>query len=265
MKLRNRARLIANAIRQPLSIPRRTCVRIALLARLVGNVFITHEGDLGAVGGPTGNVEGALAAEEGGEDLGFPVCERHQVHGYVLVGGVAGCAFFVAEEDHPSAVGRDVGKPVGGVGGEDLLGVGAVGVHTTDVHPSTALGVEVDPLAVGGVVGAVVDAGVGGEAVLLAAGRGDGIDVGVVVARGGEGDGLAVRREAVPIGRRDGGDLLRRSSGEGGGVDECLALHSGISDGERGAVGREAVVVVAVDLRAGGNTRGRAAGKGQPV
>src|SRR6266481_1497235 len=96
---------------------------------------------------------------------------------------------FERDEDHPPAVGRDVGKPVFTVIAGDSLSFGvigacAVGGHAPDVPASGAIRIEVDPLAIRRVLRSVVIAGVGGQALLGAAINGDAVDVEVVTALG---------------------------------------------------------------------------------
>jgi hypothetical protein len=133
-----------------------------------------------------------------------------------------------------------------------------------------ALGVEVDVSAVGGIFWSVIEAGGGSEAGFFAAGDGKGIDVEVVnsvlQALAGEGDGFAVGRPAVPVRRAVRGDLAGSAAGDGNDVDAGFVIvWRCVADGERLAVGRDAVVVVAVRLRRGGNERRFAAIKSEPV
>jgi hypothetical protein len=64
----------------------------------------------------------------------------------------------VGEENHPLAVGRDVREPIVVIVEGDLFLIAAVGVHAPDLHVAGALGVEVDVLAVGRILGAIVEA-----------------------------------------------------------------------------------------------------------
>ena len=94
-----------------------------------------------------------------------------------------------------------------------LFLVTAIRLHSPDLHVSGALGVEINVSAVGRVLGAVVESGSSGQAGFLAACSGDGVYVEVVAALAGKGQGLSVRRPAVPVGGRVGGDEAGRSAG----------------------------------------------------
>ena len=82
--------------------------------------------------------------------------EVHEAELHVLVFGMIDDAFFIGEEDHLLAVGRDVREPVVQLVLGELFLVGAVGLHPPDLHRTGAVGVEVDELPVAGVFGAVV-------------------------------------------------------------------------------------------------------------
>src|ERR1700686_1499632 len=115
--------------------------------------------------------------------------------------------FFKGDEYHPLTVRRDVWEPVFPFVAGDPLGLGvigacAVGGHAPDVPASGTIRVEVDPLAVGRVLGSVVISGVGGQALLGAAVDRDAIDVEIVAALGAHGQPLSVRRPSVKIAGR---------------------------------------------------------------
>ena len=229
-----------------------------------GNQLVADEGELLPVGGPGGHIDSSLAAEELGEHGDLLVLERHEAQFNVLVGRMAGDALVVSEEDHRLAVGREVREPVVAVVAGDLFLIGAVRLHAPDLHVSGALGVEVNVCAVGRVLGAVVEAGGGGEARFVAARDGDGVDVEVAVALAGEGESLAVGRPAVPVRGSIRRDQARRAAGDGNNVDAGLVIVAGlVADGEELAVGRDAVIVVAMDLRRGGDDVGLAAVEGE--
>ena len=122
----------------------------------------------------------------------------------------------------------------------------AVGVHPPDPHLAGADRVEVDGLAVGRVVGPVVQPRRRREPPLLRRFlgiRGDRVDVELAVAARAIGQGLPVRGPAVPVGRAQGGDLPGLTARGGQEVDQRIAPGR-VADGQALAVGREAVVVV---------------------
>src|ERR1700688_257674 len=209
-------------------------------------------------------VDGTLSAEEFGEDGDFVVAQVHEAQLDIFIGRMAGDFGAVGEEDHPFAVGRNVGKPVVEIVEGEFLLTGAVGVHAPDLHVAGALGVEINIFAVGGIFRSVVETGSGGEAGLVAAGGGDGVDVEVAVAAAGEGELAAIGRPAVPIGRRILRDAARHAAGDWDDVDtRSVVWLRRVADREPVLVGRNAVVVVAVNLLAGVDGRGRASGDGE--
>ena len=179
---------------------------------------------------------------------------------------MAGYVFVIREVHHPLAVGRDVREPVVAVAGDELFLPGAVGLHAPDLHAAGALGVEVDKGAVGRVLRAVVEAGSRGQSLLIFAIDGDGIDVGCVSATRGKGQRLAIGRPAVPIGRTDFGYQPRRAARDGENKDaRFLVLLRLATDGQPLAIGRDAMVVVALVLGSRGDDGGFRAAQREPV
>src|SRR5688500_4324470 len=106
-----------------------------------------------------------------------------------------------SDVDDPFSVGRDVGKPVVVLVEGDLLGMAAVGPHAPDLHRARAHGVEVDVLAVGRVLWAIVERAGRREGRLYLRVDVDGPEIAIVaglaLASTGEDELLAVRRPAV--------------------------------------------------------------------
>src|SRR5262245_6064572 len=127
--------------------------------------------------------------------------------------------FLIRKEYQPFAVRRGVSEPVVVFVGDDGFLAAAVGMHAPNFHFSGAVGVEVDVFTVGRILRAVVEAGRGGEALFATAGCGDGVDVELAVALGTIRQRLAVRRPAVPIGRREWRDFARLAAGDWQNVD----------------------------------------------
>src|SRR3954453_11137405 len=75
----------------------------------------------------------------------------------------------------------------------------AVGGHAPDLHGAGAIGIEVDPAAIGGVVRTIVEPCGGGETGLRAATRGDGIDIKLALALGAIGEGPAIGGPTMPV------------------------------------------------------------------
>ncbi len=154
--------------------------------------------------------------------------------------------FVVGQEDQPFAIWRRVGEPVVVVVFGDLLWVGAVGLHSPDLHGAGAVGIEVDKFAVGGEVGAVVEAIGGGEAGFFAAVCRDGEDSEFSVALATEGEGGSVGGPAVPVGGEIFGDAVGCAAGDGDCVNDGLMRGLGlIANGDGLAVGGQAVIVIA--------------------
>ena len=118
----------------------------------------------------------------------------------------------IGDVHHLAAVGRDMGEPVFEVVADDHLGLGivrasAISRQTPDGFFAGAIGIDVDPFAVGRIVGAVVVVDVRGESLLHSPGSGQAVDVKLTatVALGHEGERLVVRRPAVEVAGRIGG------------------------------------------------------------
>src|SRR6266566_4433969 len=133
---------------------------------------------------------------------------------------MSGHVAFISEKNHPLAVGRNVWEPVVIVVGENLLLITAVGLHAPDLHVSGALGVEVNVLAVGRILGTIVETHRGGEACFFSARDWNCVDVEFTVALTDKGEGLAIRRPTMPIRRRIFGYAARLASGDRDDVNE---------------------------------------------
>src|SRR5207247_10498127 len=95
---------------------------------------------------------------------------------------VLALVFEVSEEHQPAPVGRRVREPVGVRVASELFGPTAVRAHAPDLHLSATERVVVDELSAGCVVGAVIEAGAGGQASLRSATHRHGIDVPFAIA-----------------------------------------------------------------------------------
>ena len=139
---------------------------------------------------------------------GGPVAgEREAADQDVAIDGVAAGPGRVGEVDQPLAVGRGVGRRVVAVVAGDPLGLGvaragAGGGHPPDVAIAGAVGEEVDPAAVGRILGGVVGTRAGREPALGPALGGDRVDVEPAPAIGRVGEPLAVGRPGVEVPRR---------------------------------------------------------------
>ena len=100
-----------------------------------------------------------------------------------------------------------------------LLLLGAVGAHPPEVHPAGAVGVEVNPLAVGRIIGAVVQAPCRREPRLRAAAGRDAVNVELPMAFRAVRQRPAIGRPAVPVRRTALGDPLWRAPVDGQRVD----------------------------------------------
>src|SRR5882672_3540693 len=134
---------------------------------------------------------------------------------------VAWGAGWEGEKGDPLAIGRRMGEPVflGVVGnalGLAVVRAGSVGGEAPDipaarpdVRTTRAIGVDVDPLSVDGIVGAIVGSWIVGEAFFLAAGDWDAVDIEVAGTLSDKSQPLAVRGPAVEIAGHLGRDEAR--------------------------------------------------------
>src|SRR5579885_3315945 len=109
-------------------------------------------------------------------------------------------------------------KPILHVVAGHLLGLhialsGSAGWDAPDVPTAGTVGVEVDPLAIGRVIRAVIVAGASGQTLLRAALYGNAVDVEIAVALPAERKRLPVRRPAMEIAGLPFRDLLRLAAG----------------------------------------------------
>src|SRR5712691_5725344 len=94
----------------------------------------------------------------------------------------------------------------------DLLLAGPIWAHAPNLHRAAALRIEVDELAVGGIIRAVIKSIRGGEPRLFAAIRGNSVNVEVAIALRAVSERFAVGRPAVPISGTQPGDAFGRSA-----------------------------------------------------
>src|SRR5882724_1951212 len=167
--------------------------------------------------------------------------------GFCVVSWGAG---WEGEECDPLAIGRRMGEPVflGVVGdafGFAVVRAGSVGGEAPDIPSAGAVGVDVDPLSVDRIVGAIVEAGIGCKAFFRAACDGNSVDVEIVVALGDEGQPFAIGGPAVEVAGHFGGDEARVLA-VGIGYVNLGGLGAAVlgGDGEPFSVGGETVVVV---------------------
>src|SRR5258705_2821200 len=90
-------------------------------------------------------------------------------------------------------------KPVVELVGRDLLLLAAVGSHAPDLHRAAALGVEINPAAIGGVVRALVEGFCSREPPLPAAAGSKALNFETAVAVRAINQRLSLRRPARPI------------------------------------------------------------------
>src|SRR5690606_1696493 len=132
-----------------------------------------------------------------------------------------------------------------------LLDAAAVGANAPELHRSAPVGIEPYPFPVRCVIRSVIMTATVGEACLFTAGGSDSVDVHVAIACGRVGQRLAVGRPAVPPRGYVFRNPPRHAAIDGQRVDAGLPGFGLVADDERGAVGRDAVVVVAGRGKAG--------------
>src|SRR5262245_34157139 len=136
--------------------------------------------------------------------------------------------------------------------GRDLFLLRTVRFHPPDLHQAGAVGAEINRAAIRRIFRAVIEAGRGREPFFFAAIGGDGVNVELTFSFRAVRECLAVRRPSVPARRTELRDQPRRAAFDGQHVNTRNIFRAGlIADDELGAVGRNAVVVVAMDGRAG--------------
>src|SRR6266568_7932176 len=101
----------------------------------------------------------------------------------------------------------------------DLLLAGPIRAHAPNLHRAAALRIEVDELAIGRIIRAVIESLRGGQPRLFAAIRGNGVNVEVAVAFRAVSQRFAVGRPAVPIRGTEASDAFGRAAGDGERVD----------------------------------------------
>src|SRR5258705_1926154 len=115
-------------------------------------------------------------------------------------------------------------KPVVELVGRDLLLLAAVGSHAPDLHRAAALGVEINPAAIGGVVRAIVEAFCSREPRLPAAAGSNAVNVELAVAFGAIDERLSIGRPALPIGRTGVCDATRQAAPGGADINQPMTL-----------------------------------------
>jgi hypothetical protein len=142
-------------------------------------------------------------------------------------------------------------EPVAVIIGRDLFLVRTVRLHPPDLHQAGAVGIEINIFSIRGVFRAVIIAGRGGEPGFFAAGNRDGVNIKLAVALGAIGQRFAVGRPAVPVGRRQRRDLPRRTALNRQHENAGFVADALVADDELRSIGGNAVVIVAMDGRAG--------------
>src|SRR5207247_6694380 len=94
----------------------------------------------------------------------------------------------------------------------NLLLFASVGSHSPDLHMPGALGVEVNVIPVGRIFRTIVQSLGGRQLLLLAACRGNRVDIEIAVPLADERKCLSIRRPAMPIRRRLLRDASRRAA-----------------------------------------------------
>src|SRR6266568_7438070 len=105
--------------------------------------------------------------------------------------------FFVGEKYHQLSIGRNVWKPVVVIVGEHLFLIAPVSLHAPNQHMPAALGVEINVLAIGRILGAIVKTFRGRQPSFISACGWNRVDVELVVALANKGEGLAIRRPSM--------------------------------------------------------------------
>ncbi len=126
------------------------------LPGLGSNEFVTDEGELAAVGGPGGDINGALAAKEFRQFLAGSASKRQQAQADWMIDRMAGDFLFIGKKGEPLAIGRGMWKPIVEFVRGHLFLIGAIGFHAPDLHRAGALRVEVNEFAVRRIVRAVI-------------------------------------------------------------------------------------------------------------
>ena len=172
----------------------------------------------------------------------------------------------VGKKHHPSPIRRDVREPVVPLVDSDLFLFAPIGPHAPDLHVPGALRIKVDVFSVRRIFRAVIQPFGGRQPRFFAARNRDGVDIEIVVALPHERQGLAVRRPPMPVRRGSRSDAARRSSLDRHDVNDRLIVSLRlIADGQRGLVGRNAVIVVAPFGESGVDQRRLSSGHLQPV
>ena len=101
--------------------------------------------------------------------------------------------FLIAQEDHPPPIRGNVRKPVVKFVRGDLFLCASVRPHTPDLHGPGAVGVKVNVLAVGRILGPVVEPLGGSQAGFIATCDRNGVDIEVPIPLSDEGKRSAIR------------------------------------------------------------------------
>ncbi len=152
--------------------------------------------------------------------------------------------FGIGEPEHGAAIRRGVRKPVDVTIVRHPPRVGAIDAHPPDLGGPASVGIEPDRRAVGGVIRAVVVAGVFGQPALGAAAHRDREHVEPAAAPAAEGKRRPVRRPSVPERMRLLGHRVGRAPRRRQRVDR-RALGEVVADDDAAGIRRDPVVVVA--------------------
>src|SRR4051812_40803607 len=151
----------------------------------------------------------------------------------------------VGKKNQPFAIGRRVREPVIVFIAGHLFLAAAVWFHAPDLHEAAPVGIEIDVLSIRRVIGAIIQARRSGEAALVTARNGYGVDIEFTVALTAVGHGLSVGRPAMPVRWPQWRDLARLASCDREQINQRAALLRLIADHQLRAIGRNAVIVIA--------------------
>ncbi len=153
-------------------------------------------------------------------------------------------AWRIGEIEHMATVGRRVRKPVRAGVVSHLLRVAPIGSDAPDLHVSTTIRIEPDPVPVWRVVRSVVVVRASYHYGLAAFTRGANCEAELANSDGSVDDLDTVRGSAMPPGRRCLRNPLGTSAFNGKSMDARLAAFGVVRDRQEGRVGRDAMIVV---------------------
>src|SRR5208283_5210188 len=103
-------------------------------------------------------------------------------------------------------------KPVVVIVRSDLLLAASVSLHSPDLHHPGTFRIKINVLAVGRIIGAVIQSWRTRQSFFFASCCRDRVNIKLTIPFAAESQCLSVRRPAMPVGWTDGSDLTRNSS-----------------------------------------------------